>query len=162
MKKIILKISIDEYDSVNELNNDDRQLLEQAQKATDTAYAPYSQYRVGAAVLLENNVTITGNNQENAAYPSGLCAERVAIFYASSQYPDVPIKSIAITARANNFRINSPITPCGSCRQVMAELENRHKNKIKVILMGETGKIQIIYGIENILPLTFDGNNLKK
>ncbi len=162
MRKITLNTFIYEYDTIDELNKEDRGLLEQAKEAANLAYAPYSKYRVGAAVLLTNGVVFTGNNQENVAYPSGLCAERVAAFAASSKYPDVPFKSIAITAKSNNFEINTPVTPCGACRQVLAEFEKRHNNKIRVILMGETGKIQIVESIEDILPLMFNADSLKK
>ncbi|MBC8487710.1 MAG: cytidine deaminase [Bacteroidetes bacterium] len=162
MKKIDITISVQEYDKTEELNPEDRSLLERAKNAIGSAYAPYSAYRVGAAVLLENGEIITGNNQENVAYPSGLCAERVALFYAASQFPDVPVKAIAITAKANGFVIETPVTPCGSCRQVMAETENRFKNKMKLVMMGEKGKVQVIDGVENILPLMFHAEKLKK
>ncbi len=127
-----------------------------------TAYAPYSNFFVGAALLLENNKIICGSNQENVAFPSGLCAERVAFFSAGSQYPDVPIKCIAITARSPKFRINTPVTPCGDCRQVMAEYEDRHKKDIRVILSGEKGKIYVIDSIKVLLPLMFSGEGLRK
>jgi cytidine deaminase len=117
---------------------------------------------VGAAVLLDNGKIFTGNNQENVAYPSGICAERVALFYASSQYPDIPVKAIAISARARGFKINSPVTPCGSCRQVMAETENRFQQKMKLIMRGENGKINVVDGIKNLLPLMFRAEELKK
>ena len=162
MIKLKFELSIDEYDSLNELSTEDRDLLLQAKKATDSAYAPYSNYYVGAALLLENGEIITANNQENAAYPSGLCAERIAMFYASSQYPDIAVKSLAISAKAKNFNINGPISPCGAFRQVISEYERKHKNKIKIILMGESGKIQIIEGIENLLPIMFHAEELKK
>ena len=100
-------------------------MLQHAQEAIEGSYAPYSEFRVGAAVLLENGEVIKGSNQENAAYPSGLCAERVAIFHAKSKYPDLKVKSIAITAASDNFITKSPITPCGACRQVIAETESR-------------------------------------
>ncbi|OQX81445.1 MAG: cytidine deaminase [Bacteroidetes bacterium 4484_249] len=162
MKKKDITISYSEYESIEELSNEDHLLLVRSQKAVESAYAPYSTYHVGAAVLLENGEIITGSNQENAAYPSGLCAERVALFYASSQYPDVPVKSIAISARAREFKINSPVTPCGSCRQVMAETENRFGNSLRLIMRGGNGNIIIIDGVKNILPLMFQANELKK
>jgi len=162
MIKLKFELSIDEYDSINELSNKDRELLKFAKNATESAYAPYSEYYVGAALLLENGEIITANNQENAAYPSGLCAERIAVFYASAQFPDVAIKKIAISAKAKNFNIKSPVPPCGACRQVLAEYEAKQKNKIEIILMGETGKIQIIQGIETLLPLMFHAEELKK
>ena len=162
MKKINLNISFREYDSIEELNAEDRSLLEHARSAIKSAYAPYSAYHVGAAVLLDNGKIFTGNNQENVAYPSGICAERVALFYASSQYPDIPVKAIAVSARARGFKINSPVTPCGSCRQVMAETENRFQQKMKLIMRGENGKINVVNGIKNLLPLMFRAEELKK
>jgi len=162
MIKLKFELSIDEYDSLKELATEDRLLLERAKEAADSAYAPYSEYYVGAALLLENGEIITANNQENAAYPSGLCAERIAMFYASSQYPDVSMKSIAISAKSKNFNIKTPVSPCGACRQTLSEYEAMQKNKIKIILMGETGKIQIIHGIETLLPFMFHAEELKK
>ncbi len=162
MIKLKFELSIDEYDSLNELSTEDRDLLKQAKKAADSAYAPYSEYCVGAALLLENGEIITANNQENAAYPSGICAERIAMFYASAQYPNVAVKSLAITAKTKNFKINGPVAPCGACRQVISEYEIKQKNKIKIILMGESGKVQIIEGIENLLPIMFHAEELKK
>ena len=162
MKKNEIIISYQEYDHIDELNVEDRLLLESARKAIKSAYAPYSAYHVGAAVLLENGEIVTGNNQENVAYPSGICAERVALFYASSQFPDVPVKAIAISAKAKGFRVNSPVTPCGSCRQVMAETENRFQQEMKLIMRGENGKINVVDGVKNILPLMFRAEELKK
>ncbi len=161
MKKTI-QYEIEEFDSINELSEGDQKLLNEAAKACEKAYAPYSEYNVGAALLLDNGKIITGNNQENVAYPSGLCAERVAMFYASSQYPDAKILTIAITARSHNFTISQPVTPCGSCRQVMAEYENRQQQAVRVILSGETGKIQLINNVDTLLPLAFHAAELKK
>src|SRR5210317_2347778 len=123
MKIKKIQVDIEEYASMSELSPEDHQLLEKAVKSIDTAYAPYSHYRVGAALRMANGVTITGNNQENAAYPSGLCAERVAMFYAKSQYPDVKVETIAIAARADDFTIREAVAPCGACRQAMAEYQ---------------------------------------
>ncbi len=162
MQEIKISVTVFEYDSISEIPEEDRHLMSLATKATDSAYAPYSTYRVGAAVLLENGKIFTGNNQENMAYPSGLCAERVALFYAASQYPDVAVNTIAVTARSNNFEIDGPVAPCGACRQVMAETEHRFKKKMRLIMMGEKGKVQIVEGVENILPLIFHEENLKK
>ena len=149
-----IKISINEYNSIDELNNEDKVLINSAKLAADRAYSPYSKFSVGAAVLLANGEIIQGNNQENAAYPSGLCAERVALFYANSKYPDVAVKAIAITAKKNNKFNSSPVPPCGSCRQVMLETETRFKTPIKIILFGEN-KIQIINKVSDLLPLDF-------
>jgi cytidine deaminase len=147
---------------MDELNSNDRNLLMKARKAAKTAYAPYSQYYVGAAILLDNGMVFTGNNQENVAYPSGLCAERVAVFAASANFPQIPIITIAITARSKNFIVSSPITPCGSCRQVLAEYEKLHSHPIRTIMMGETGKILISESYIDLLPEMFQADELKK
>ena len=152
----------EEYSSRDELTNSDSELLEHAIQAVENAYAPYSQFRVGAALRLSNGKIIKGNNQENVAYPSGLCAERVAFFHASSNYPDVAIEAIAITAKAQNFEISEPVTPCGSCRQVMSETETRQQENIRVIMMGQNGKIFTIKSVGNLLPLMFKAEGLKK
>jgi len=149
-----IKISINEYNSINELNSEDKLLIDSAKEAVNKAYSPYSKFNVGAAVLLKNGEIIQGNNQENAAYPSGLCAERVALFYANSKFPDVAVKSIAIIAKKNNKFIDNPVPPCGACRQVMLETESRFKSPIKVILFGKQ-KIQVINKISDLLPLNF-------
>lgn len=162
MKKLSLSLEFSVYDTLKELEPDDKALLEKAVSAMKNAYAPYSNFRVGAAVILDNGKIFLGNNQENAAYPSGLCAERVALFYASSVFPDVPVKAIAVTAASVDFIINDPVTPCGSCRQVMAETEDRGKKSMKIIMMGEHGKIYITEGVNNLLPLMFQAEQLKK
>ncbi len=161
MKKI-LNLHIEEFDHIDELTDQDRELLQKAGEICDNAYAPYSKYHVGAAVLLDNGKVVQGSNQENVAYPSGLCAERVALFYASSKYPNAHVVSVAITARAGEFTIDHPVSPCGSCRQVMAEYENKQASPIRVILRGETGVIQRINGIGTLLPLAFHADELKK
>jgi len=157
-----LEINIEHYNQPSELTDEEQKLLLEALQAVDGSYAPYSEFHVGAAVLLENGMVIKGSNQENSAYPSGLCAERVALFYANSQYPDIAVKAIAITARAEHFIIESPIAPCGSCRQVMAETEHRQKSKIRVIMQGQKGPVLATEGIENLLPLVFQEEKLKK
>lgn len=158
-KKII--IQFEEFSSPDELTHSDRVLLEEAVLASETAYSPYSSFQVGASVLLENGEVISGSNQENAAYPSGQCAERVAMFYAQAKFPGIPIAAIAIFARSTEFKLEKPVTPCGSCRQVMAEYENRHGKKMRVI-MGNGHLVQVVEGIENLLPLMFMLENLKK
>ncbi len=162
MKKKELTISYFEFNNPRELSSEDSDLFAAAETAIPQAYAPYSGFKVGAAVLLENGEIITGNNQENAAYPSGLCAERVALFYASSKFPDVPVKTIAISAQATDFSFKGPVAPCGSCRQVMAETENRFQNNVRIIMKGVSGKIYIIEGINNLLPWMFIADELKK
>jgi cytidine deaminase len=162
MKIRNINIQIEEYDSAESLKQPEAQLLEHAQEAIAGSYAPYSEFRVGAAVLLENGEVIKGSNQENAAYPSGLCAERVAIFHAKSKYPGLKVKSISITAASDNFITKSPVTPCGACRQVMAETENRQNEKIRIIMKGQEGIVQAVNGIENLLPFMFNEEQLKK
>jgi len=135
--------------------------MEDAEKARENAYAPYSNFRVGAAILLENGEIITGNNQENAAYPSGLCAERVAIFFAGSQFPNIKILQIAVTARSEKQTLNVPIPPCGACRQAIAEYEIKQKHPIEIFFMGETGEVYKTDSIKTLLPLLFDSNSLK-
>jgi len=161
MREINLSASYLELDHPDELSKEDQNLLSRADESLDNAYAPYSGFHVGAAVLLKNGKIFTGNNQENVAFPSGLCAERVALFYASSQFPGIPVKTIAITARSNDFRVEGPVTPCGACRQVMAETETRTGGSIKLILKGATDKVYVVNGISNILPLMFEANELK-
>jgi len=159
MKKVEITTTTYEYDSINELNHDEKILINKSKEAVKNAYAPYSKFNVGAAVLLENGEIITGTNQENAAYPSGLCAERVAIFYANSKYPNVAIKSIAVTAFTNNQYIENPLPPCGSCRQVIVESETRFNKPIKIYLVSSK-KIIVVKDAKNLLPLNFDENFL--
>ncbi|RUT73544.1 cytidine deaminase [Ancylomarina longa] len=155
MKKTQIITTVFEYDSIDELSTEDQELVLNAKEAALRAYTPYSKFNVGAALLLENGKLVQGNNQENAAYPSGLCAERVAVFYANAQYPDVAVKTIAITSHTNGSFLESPVPPCGSCRQVLLETEDRYKQPIKVILCGER-KIKIVESIKQLLPLFFD------
>ncbi len=157
-----IKIIITEFTGTSELPEEERNLLQQAVKSASNSYAPYSEFHVGAAVLLENGEIICGSNQENAAYPSGLCAERVALFYANSKYPGVKVKTLAISAHADHFVIDKPISPCGTCRQVIAETENRQKSKIRMLMQGETDIINMTEGIASLLPLTFYEEKLKK
>lgn len=151
-----------EYDSLEELDDADRILLERAMKAGRDAYAPYSQYYVGAAVRLSNGSVLTGNNQENVAYPSGLCAERVALFAASALYPGIPVESLAIAGRAQNFTITEPVTPCGACRQVIAEYEQLHDKPVRLIMMGEQSRIWLVESIRHLLPLMFTADQLRE
>ena len=159
-KEIIIKY--EEFEDGEKLDKNDSLLVEKAEDAIVGSYAPYSEFHVGAALMLENGDVIMGSNQENAAYPSGLCAERVALFYAKSQYPNEIITSIAIAAKADNFINNEIITPCGSCRQVMAETEKRQKSKIRIIMKGNMAGTRIVNGVENLLPMMFHEVNLKK
>lgn len=143
------------YDDENELEPKDLALLRQAHEAVDNSYAPYSKFHVGAAVRLANGAVVKGNNIENAAYPSGLCAERVALFAAQAQYPDVPIEAIALTAQSEHSEVNEPIAPCGACRQVMVEAEQRSKRPLRIICQGHTGPVMVFEGIETLMPFIF-------
>src|SRR5687768_3240302 len=149
-----------EFESAEELHEEDRLLIEKARQSVMSAYAPYSRFSVGAAVLLENGSVMLGNNQENASYPIGLCAERVAVFAAAANYPGIKIKAIAITALSKQFLIDKPITPCGACRQAIAEYEHRYKHPIRLIMTGETGKILVADSIRHFLPYQFNGDDL--
>lgn len=144
-----------------ELSEQDRQLIESARQATQQSYAPYSQFHVGAAVLLEDGTTITGTNQENVAYPSGVCAERTALFYASSTHPDKAVVALAIAAHTKGEFTNNPISPCGACRQVMLEIEQRHARPIRILLYGTEGVYVIEGGVRELLPLTFGASFFK-
>ncbi len=152
MKTKEIRIFVCEYERIEEMEAKDRTLLTLARQSAVSAYAPYSGFKVGAAVELENGEYITGSNQENGAYPSGLCAERVALFYAGSHYPDVAVKTIAIAAVNKNGEV-PPIAPCGACRQVMQETEIRARQKIRVILDGHP--ITVLEGVDSLLPFSF-------
>ncbi|MCF6169902.1 MAG: cytidine deaminase [Bacteroidales bacterium] len=162
MKVRHIQIHFEEYAEGEQLPPADLSLINEARQAVNTSYAPYSEFRVGAAVLLENGLVVKGSNQENASYPLGLCAERVALFHASSVYPELKVVAIAITAKAQHFITTTPITPCGACRQVMAETENRQGTPIRIIMRGQQGVAQIVNGIGNLLPLSFKEEKLKK
>ncbi|MDR0729950.1 MAG: cytidine deaminase [Prevotellaceae bacterium] len=156
MKKETIEITVFCADSPSELPATDATLLQMATRAMQQAYAPYSHFRVGAAVLLENGEIVCGSNQENVAYPSGLCAERVALFYANAQFPNVPVRAIAINAGTDGHESIEPVYPCGSCRQVLLECEMRSGNPIRII-MGSTRKIQVVDCVGDLLPLSFTG-----
>lgn len=160
MKKIQISCEIVVYDSMEDLATEDRALMEVAMAQCERAYAPYSNYLVGAALLLEDGQVVRGSNQENAAYPSGLCAERVAIYAAGANFPDKKVRKIAITAKKRGADIFDAVTPCGSCRQAMSEYENKQKEAIKVFLTGPDGKIYVSDSIDNLLPLKFSADNL--
>lgn len=154
MKEVELKTVILEC-QMDELSAEDRQLVEQAIEATRRSYAPYSHFHVGAAVRLENGEIVIGCNQENAAYPSGLCAERTALFAAGALYPDVPVRVLAVAARGTDGEMTEePTGPCGSCRQVIIESETRAKHPIRILLYGRRC-VYIIDGIRQLMPLTF-------
>jgi cytidine deaminase len=162
MIKKDLSFHIYEVENISELNDHEQELVMLSRKMTDKAYAPYSEFFVGAAVLLENGEIITGSNQENGAYPSGLCAERVAVFAASAMFPGVPMKVIAVSAKTARLEMEEPVSPCGACRQVLLEYEMLQKKPIRVLLSKEDGKIIILEKVNDLLPLSFSGNGLKK
>ena len=156
MKDISITSQLSVYDSFAELPADIKNLMEQAIVIRRNAYAPYSKFRVGTALILDNGKTILGSNQENAAYPSGLCAERVAIFQAGSIYPEAKILKMAISAASDINTTTIPIPPCGSCRQSIAEYEIKQETPIEIYFMGETGVIYKSASLKNLLPFMFD------
>lgn len=161
MKSKTFEVKYREY-NLNELSDSEKDLLLNADEATKKSYSPYSHFRVGAAILFEDGSIIRGNNQENAAYPSGLCAERVALFYASANYPDKKVISIAVTAKSKEIDIFEPVTPCGACRQVMLEYEEKQKDSISILLKGEGDTVYKLETVRSLLPLSFEGHQLKK
>jgi cytidine deaminase len=159
MKAEEIRITVYTYPSPSDLPSGGEDLVNRAKEATAGAWAPYSKFKVGAAVKLENGEVITGNNQENVAFPSGLCAERVALFYAGSQYPGVAVKRIAIAAFSNGKFIDEPVFPCGDCRQVLLEHENRVQSPVEVIMFGEKAT-KVVKSVADLLPLPFDYTQL--
>jgi cytidine deaminase len=149
------------YQNSGELSEIENELLQKAIEARANAYAPYSEFNVGASVLMYDGSVFTGNNQENAAYPSGICAERVAIWTAMSQLPKGIIKKIVITASSNKTKVNRPVAPCGSCRQAIAEYEIKQDKDIEIFFTGETGEIVKAHSIKDLLPWLFDNTMLK-
>ncbi|MDD4159166.1 MAG: cytidine deaminase [Proteiniphilum sp.] len=159
MKEINLSTKIAVY-LLEECTNREKKLIESAKSATQRAYAPYSGFRVGAAVLLDNGEIVSGNNQENAAYPSGLCAERTTIFFANSAFPNEKVVAIAIAAFHKGAFTTDVITPCGACRQVLLETEKRFKSPIKVLMYSEKG-VYVVNSIKDLLPLSFGDEMLR-
>lgn len=155
MKQIKIESSFTEYASVDELPEEVRELMKEAVKARQKAYAPYSKFHVGAAILLDNGQIVTGSNQENASYPSGLCAERTAIYYAGAQYPNAIIKTMAITAASQIHKTTGPIPPCGACRQTISEYEMKQDVPIEIYFMGAEGRILKSDSLANLLPFVF-------
>ncbi len=156
MKEISITTQFSVFDSIEELPIDIQNLMEQAVAMRKTAYAPYSKFRVGTALLLDNGQLVLGSNQENAAYPSGLCAERVAVFHSGALYPDAKILKMAITAASDTNTTTAPIPPCGSCRQSIAEYEIKQESPIEIYFMGEVGAIYKSASLKNLLPFMFD------
>lgn len=162
MKKRTITSTIYEYASAAELQADDLFLLESAAAAAGNAYAPYSAFHVGAALRLDDGTVVTGNNQENVAYPSGLCAERVAVFSANANHPRKAVNAIAVSCYSEKFTVSSPLSPCGACRQVIAETEKRYGKPVRIILGSTTGPVYIAESIRELLPLAFEADELKK
>ena len=161
MNKTEYKFSFDVFDSIDELSESDALLLSEAKKATQHAYAPYSRFRVAAVAKLANGKVVTGANQENASYPAGICAERVLLSSASSQYPGIAIAAIAVTYNNENGESDRPISPCGICRQSLQEYEHRLKSPIRLILGGMIGKVFVIPKASSLMPLAFTSDELK-
>jgi cytidine deaminase len=147
---------------LGELSQSEQDLIANTQHAFSNAYAPYSGFLVGASVLLENGEIINGSNQENAAYPSGLCAERVALFYAGAKYPEVAIKTIAISAKSKTFEIDDVVSPCGACRQVMAEYQQKQGQDIRLLLHSPNDEVLIANSVTDLLPFMFNSEKLRK
>ncbi|MGJ8744988.1 cytidine deaminase [Polaribacter sp.] len=160
MKKIEITSSATIFKDISELSSKDKMLMEKSIEARKTAYAPYSKFSVGAALLLENNEIVLGNNQESAAYPSGMCAERVAIWKASSSFPGIKIKKLAISASSTITNVNKPIGPCGACRQTLSEYEINQKQPFEVLFMGEVGEVVKTESLLSLLPFSFDSSYL--
>ena len=160
MEKINIAASGFIYDNIEELSDVDKNLMKAAIEATKTSYSPYSNFRVGAALLMEDNSVVTGSNQENAAYPSGMCAERVAIWKAGSNFPNKKVKKIAITAISPDKPIDKPVGPCGACRQALLEYEIHQGEHFEVLFMGETGRVVKTESVTSLLPFSFDGSYL--
>lgn len=159
MKELILESKIAVYDT-GELTPEDRELVECAKQATGTSYSPYSRFRVGAALRLADGTVVSGSNQENAAFPSGMCAERTALFYANARYPVQPVTALAIAARTDNGFLPSPVPPCGACRQVIAGVEERYGTPVKILLYGTEGTY-VADSIKVLLPLQFIGDTMR-
>lgn len=160
MRKIEIASSAIAFTDIEELSIEDKKLIEKAIKARDKAYAPYSKFSVGAALLLENKEIILGNNQENAAYPSGMCAERVAIWKAGSDFPGVKILKLAISASSSINIVDKPVGPCGACRQSLSEYEIKQKQSFEILFMGEVGEVVKVNSLASLLPFSFDSSYL--
>jgi cytidine deaminase len=157
-----ISIEFEEYNRIDDTDPETSNLIIKARDATKTAYAPYSLFKVGAAIRLNSGMIITGSNQENIAYPSGLCAERVALFSAAAQYPETSVESIAVTA-SHDFNENDEVfSPCGACRQVMAEFEQRSGKEISIIIDSPDGKVRVFKGVKQLLPFSFNSPGLNK
>ena len=161
MKKEEYRFGFDVYESGNDLSAEDQTLIDAARKITEKAYAPYSNFQVGAVAKLKNGETISGTNQENASYPVGICAERVLLASAAMLHTDIPVETMAIAYNNLNGESDHPVSPCGMCRQYIAEYETRMKQPIRLILSGMNGKVFIVEKASQLLPLSFGGEDLK-
>tara|TARA_B100000508_G_scaffold138380_1_gene134307 strand:- start:12835 stop:13314 length:480 start_codon:yes stop_codon:yes gene_type:complete len=153
-RKLKIASEITEFDSIEELPESIQKMIYLSKEVSQTAYAPYSNFKVGSSVLLENGEIITGSNQENSAYPSGLCAERVALFSANSKYPNVPVKAVVVYGSKGGEKAVDPVAPCGACRQVISEYEDLAGMKIDLYMAGES-RVILAKGIESLLPMRF-------
>ncbi|WP_044403228.1 cytidine deaminase [Lacinutrix sp. Hel_I_90] len=160
MKEVKIESTLFVFESLKETPEAIQKLMHKAIEARDNAYAPYSRFHVGTALLLDNGEIISGSNQENASYPSGLCAERTAIFYAGAKYPKAKVLKMAISAASQNQKTDKPIPPCGACRQSIAEYEIKQEKPIEIYFMGETGSVMKSSSLANLLPFSFDASNL--
>ena len=160
MKEVKIETTLQLFEDISELPKDIQSLMSSAIEARENAYAPYSNFNVGASILLDNEKVITGNNQENASYPSGLCAERTAIYYAGAKYPNAKILKMALTASSKNKLTDKPIPPCGACRQAIAEYELKQDQAIEIYFMGATGRVAKSDSLSNLLPFIFESSVL--
>ena len=160
MKEVKIETTLQVYDSISELPEEIQKLMSNAVVARNNAYSPYSKFDVGAAILLDNGEVVSGSNQENASYPSGLCAERTAIYYAGAKYPKAKMLKMALTASSQNQQTLQPIPPCGACRQAIAEYEVKQNIPIEIYFMGAKGKVVKSKSLANLLPLVFESSVL--
>ncbi len=160
MKEVKIETTLEVYEDISELPKTVQNLMDSAIEARNNAYAPYSKFNVGAAILLDNDEVVIGSNQENACFPSGLCAERTAIYYAGAKYPTAKILRMAITASSQNQITDKPIPPCGACRQAIAEYEIKQEQPIEIYFMGAKGKVVKSNSLANLLPLLFESSVL--
>ncbi len=162
MEKREINIVFHEYSDLAELAAADQELCREAETALATSHSPYSKFRVGAAVRLKSGKIVRGSNQENVAYPSGLCAERVVLFSAAALHPNDPVISMAITAHTDQFRIMQPVTSCGACLQVMAEYENKHRKAMEVLFYCLDGQVIKVDGVKSLVPFLFVEDRLEQ
>ncbi|APG61113.1 cytidine deaminase [Christiangramia salexigens] len=160
MKPLTITSQLEVYESLEDVPQDVQELMEAAIKVRNSAYAPYSNFKVGAAMILDNNEVVVGSNQENASYPSGLCAERTAVYSAGARFPDNDILKIAITAKSMHHQVVTPVPPCGACRQALVEYEIKQKKAIELYFMGESGQVVKAASVRELLPLVFDNSCL--